>query len=433
MSRSALVLVVDRLHLNYLGCFGNSWIVTPAVDGLAWQGVCWDQVVLDHTSLAELFTSWLSGTHALQRSGLPASGPWLLEQLRERGVPAVLATDEQELLAHPWSEAWDEVLELPPAPAADACAPALEQTHLAQAMAVVVEQLQRLSGPFLYWVHLGSLGRVWDAPLEFRNRYVEAEEELPPPESARVPGHVFTEEPDPDQILGLRRAYAGQVTLWDQCLAGLLAALESHGAWPDTMLLLLSARGFSTGLHRLFGWPLEGQPEPPWSELVHVPYLMAFGSRLAQAWRSGQLVQPPDVAPTLAAWWECSAPPGLWGRDLLAVVRQEGWDAPRQLAPVATPAAAAAVRTPAWHLYDEQPPTEEPRLPEDELWVPEPLPTAHLFRKPDDRWEVNDVADRLPEVVARLRHLGWHWRRLAPQAAWHELPELDEVLLHGVE
>ncbi len=433
MSPNALVLVVDRLHLNYLGCFGNSWILTPAVDRLAWQGTCLDQVVLDHTSLSELYTSWLSGTHYFQRSGGLAPQPWLLEQLQRRGVQTLLAADQPEVLSHPWSEHWQQQLELPPAPAADSCAPGLEQTHLAQALAVVAEQLQRLRGPFLFWVHLGSLGQVWDAPLEFRNRYVEDEEELPPPPDARVPGHVFTEEPDPDQLLGLRRAYAGQVTLWDQCLGGLLAALEAHPGWHDTMLVVASARGFSTGLHRLFGWPLEGQPEPPWSELVHVPYLLVFGSALAQAWRYPHLVQPPDLAPTLAAWWEVAIPPGLWGRDLLQLLRTEQDPQPRPLAPLGTPGPAWAVRTPAWHLYEEEALEEEPRLPEDELWVPEPLPAAHLFRKPDDRWEINDVADRLPDVVARLRHRFWHWRRLAPEARWHELPPLEEVLVQGLE
>ena len=39
---NAIVLVLDSLHLGYLGCYGNQWISTPNLDRLAARGVVFD-------------------------------------------------------------------------------------------------------------------------------------------------------------------------------------------------------------------------------------------------------------------------------------------------------------------------------------------------------------------------------------------------------
>jgi len=54
-------------------------------------------------------------------------------------------------------------------------------------------------------------------------------------------------------------------------------------------------------------------------------------------------------------------------------------------------------------------------------------PADQLFAKPDDLWEVNDIADRCPEVVERLRHV-----YDAAVRGKHVKP-LDEILLSGVD
>jgi hypothetical protein len=51
-----------------------------------------------------------------------------------------------------------------------------------------------------------------------------------------------------------------------------------------------------------------------------------------------------------------------------------------------------AIRTPAWHLRISQSPSVQD----------EQAATDRLYTKPDDRWEMNDVANRCPEIVEQL-------------------------------
>ena len=60
-----------------------------------------------------------------------------------------------------------------------------------------------------------------------------------------VPDRALDEDADPDELFALRRAYAGQITLLDTCLAGLLEALDEHPAGQRTAVLLTGA-GIST-------------------------------------------------------------------------------------------------------------------------------------------------------------------------------------------
>src|SRR5258707_14651664 len=46
-SMKVLVITVRGWHLGYLGCYGNGWISTPALDRLAAEGIVFDQHLAD--------------------------------------------------------------------------------------------------------------------------------------------------------------------------------------------------------------------------------------------------------------------------------------------------------------------------------------------------------------------------------------------------
>ena len=88
-----------------------------------------------------------------------------------------------------------------------------------------------------------GLAAPWDAPLEFRNRYAE-EEDPEPPKFVQVPDYRLADDYDPDELLGITHAYAGQVSLWDLCLGAFLDHLAESGLVARTQLTLLSAPVF---------------------------------------------------------------------------------------------------------------------------------------------------------------------------------------------
>ena len=120
--------------------------------------------------------------------------------LSEAGVTTTLMTDEWTVAEHPLAYQFDATVELDP-PEDGQVAEEIAQTHLARCFAQAIDWLDSARGPFLLWCHLGGMGRLWDAPLEFRRRYCE-QDDPEPPESEEVPCRMLEEDYDPDLLLG---------------------------------------------------------------------------------------------------------------------------------------------------------------------------------------------------------------------------------------
>lgn len=82
---------------------------------------------------------------------------------------------------------------------------------------------------------------------------------------------------------------------------------------------------------------------------------------------------------------------------------------------VSTLGASRSIRTPAWFLRQSD--TEAPEL----------------FAKPDDHWEVNEVAARGGEVVEELIAARQAYESLAAAGRLAELPPLQESLLRRTD
>jgi arylsulfatase A-like enzyme len=82
LSMKVLLLLTNRLHLAYLGCYGNQWLSTPAIDRMAAEGIVFDNHFVDRSSTMSAFPSAI---------------------FRKRGInQAILATDQKP------DEAWIE-------------------------------------------------------------------------------------------------------------------------------------------------------------------------------------------------------------------------------------------------------------------------------------------------------------------------------------
>jgi len=404
---NAICLVIDRLHAGFLGAYGNSWISTPAFDRLACESFVFDQALIDSPNLAPLYRGYWQGCHAMGPAEAAERRPSLAEALDDAGAHTALLTDERLVAEHAAAVDFDELIELDPPwepqPAGD-----LESTHLAKCFAEAVSWLGRAEGPFLLWCHFGGLGTAWDAPAEFRGRYWE-EGDPEPPEGAEVPDRLLAEDYDPDELLAAVQAYAGQVTLLDTCLGALDEDLAETGLKPQTLLVVTSPRGLPLGEHRRLGHA-DGAL---YGELVQVPLLIRMPGGLGAAARSQSLVGPADLWATLLDVWGTVDPPASpTGQSLVPLVREQGGLARDRVCLVGE-RGQRAIRTPAWYLRKAA--------------------EAELFAKPDDRWEVNDVADRCMEVVECLEDAIEQYAQAVQSGSTAELPPLDDVLREGLE
>jgi arylsulfatase A-like enzyme len=404
---NAICLVVDRLHAGYVGAYGNSWIETPSLDRLASRAFLFDQALVDSPELELLYRSYWHGWHALGGAAAE-SRPTLAKLLHEAGVTTVLVSDEPQVTRHPLARDFDELIEIRPPTGPQTIASKVEQTHFGQCFVRIIDRLESAQGPFLLWCHLGGLGTTWDAPLGFRQAYWD-EGDPPPPETADVPDRTLPAKYDPDELLGVTQAYCGQVTLLDTCLGAFLDFFDSLPISSETLLTLTSTRGFPLGEHGRIG-PCDGAL---FGETVHVPWMMQLPDGAGAAVRSQALVEPADLwATLLESWGVGPAPHSPTGASIMPLVRQEAATLRDRLC-TAGRDAQRAIRTPAWYLRADLAP--------------------ELFTKPDDRWEMNNVASRCRDVVERLQAALTEYELALLASRVFDLPPLDDLLVNGIE
>jgi arylsulfatase A-like enzyme len=388
----ALVVVARGLQVGALGCYGNQWIDTPALDGLAAGGIVFDQHFADHADPAGARRAWRSGRYHLPSLSSPESvtDPDLLVVLRAKGIHTCLIIDDSLPSPTGFEVGWDEVVRVT---AMDEATP-LEATL--EAAGAVLERLEKRDD-WLLWIDLATPLSPWNVPDEFRQPYFaeEADEEVEEDESEKseplTPLHDVecgTINPDDDPLyLSLQTSYAAAVTYLDAGIGQLLEALDGVQGGDDVILLFTSDVGQSLGEHGVVG------PVCAWlhEEVVHLPLLMRLPGATSGR-RVSALTQAVDVPVTLADWFKTPLA-DVHGVSLLPLARGET-EAIRPYACAGRQVGDAieyALRTPDWAFL-----LPVHRGADDLDRAPQ------LYVKPDDRWEVNDVAQHHLEMVEQF-------------------------------
>lgn len=387
-----ICLAIDALHIGMMGCYGSDSVPTPAIDRLASESFVFDQYLLDSPHPARVYRSLWQGAHALSKT---SSGASLAELFAAGDWQTTLVSDDSNLFENVPRAGFRKVKLLPAA--ADRSAASVSETGFAQFFEAAVDAIAEIEGPELLWLHSRGMTSPWDAPYSFRDELVEDEDEPPPPTMSTVPTIADSEALDPDELLGIRRAYGGQVKLFDECLAAFLDVFESSGLAENTLLVLLGVRGFSLGEHATIGHYGTRLHE----ELIHVPCLMHFPDALGADERSSEIIQPCDLGATLLDWGRHDGVPSH-GQSLMPLLRGDRLTVRDRACTVAYDPllqggmpSELAIRTKYWHLrLDMRAPSTE----EDSLAV-----QPSLYVKPDDRWEQNEISSRCADQVEALR------------------------------
>lgn len=423
---NAICLVVDGLQAAFLGPYGNSWVTTPACNRLAADGFLFDQTLVDSPRIESICRSLWTGVHALVKPVF-VRGPGVVARLSSAGINTQLITDDRLVAEHPLAASFREQMYLRPTtrphgPAGRATED-INRTELAVFFAEVVELLAKLREPFLLWIHSRGMTGAWDAPWPIRETYLdpldaESESDVearladvrePPRRSLRGA------EIDPDELHLLRMAYAAQVTLFDICLGALVQAVEEAPSGQRTLLAVLGARGYPLGQHGEIGFlhPLLHE------ELIHVPWLLRLGGPCTGCDRSSALTQPADLPATLLDWFGVGsaqfAPRPSRGSSVLPLVHAEPSAQQRDRLLISDEVYTQAIRTSRWYLIREAGENET-------------SPKLRLFVKPDDRWEMNEVSNRAPEVAANLAAVLDQVEMAIVEDRDENLPALDSML-----
>lgn len=262
----------------------------------------------------------------------------------------------------------------------------------------------------MIWVHSRGLRHVWDAPIEMRQRFTDPEDP-PPPSDACVPEIVIDKNTDPDEVVGWSQVAAAQVAVVDRALEILLTTIEGRSDANSWSSMLLSLGGVPLGEHGRLGW---GDPQMHGEEMSCLA-IVRPAEWLALGQRRAELCQLPDIMPTWLEAMEIHTPLPTtgWGRSLLGMgpfTAPFQWPAYFQLAFAVHSTGAHWIRTPAWSSL----------LQSDEK--------RELYVKPDDRWEMSDVASRRRDVVEQMQELANTFVRCLASNRREDLPQLADEL-----
>jgi arylsulfatase A-like enzyme len=482
---NVIVIVCNGLHLGFLGAYGNSWIETPNLDRLATEGVVFDHHFPENLTTLPTRRSWWTGRYGFPD---PESG-WtalrhdeviLPDLLWNQGVSSTLISDVPLLrdAGQGFGRGWDEVIWVrgqgydPLVPPNDPrtrrikveSEPGLklpdtddpdydlwkgrweqllrnravlktdveENTGVARTVRAAIDWLDRRQAdpsPFLLWLDLFSPHGPWDPPQPYRDQYAAAE---PDEFEAGEEGDLVDEDDDStleevrvlidvpagavgdvlseEELLRLRRTYAGTVTLVDRWLGELFDSLRASGRYEDTLVVFTSDQGEPLGEHgfvrRFRPWLYE--------ELIHTPLIVRMPKGEQGGSRRQAIVQTVDLLPTILSALGLPPNDNVHGHDLLPLIRGEAAKI-RDYACLGMDVEEFAIRTHLWHLIvpiEVDP--DEPRKPE-------------LYRKPEDRWDQNDVAAENPDVADQLELTLRRFVEAIARDAIDELPSLRDA------
>ncbi|HZP39884.1 MAG TPA: sulfatase [Candidatus Binatia bacterium] len=331
---NVLVLLVDTLRADRLGCYGAQPSPSPTVDRLAAGALVFDQAIAQAPwtmpSVASILTGLPPASHGVvgafsaddvmqNDEGRASFLPWAIETLPERAEEAGITTvgvTSNALVSRAtnYSQGFETWLEF-------GMDPNFAEGERNWATA------RDVNDTFVRWLRANGRHRFF-AYLH----YMDVHDPYTPPPALRPPPppgirpqlaqgdltgiarevNIGKAPPlSPPEVAYLRALYDAEIAYWDGELARLLAALADAGVADRTIVVVTADHGEEFQEHGRLRHRIH-----LYEESIHVP-LLVHGPGIAPG-RVDRLAQGVDLFPTIAALLGLPAPRGLPGENLLA-------------------------------------------------------------------------------------------------------------------
>jgi choline-sulfatase len=270
---SVILITVDTLRADHVGCYGAQMVKTPTLDGLAHDGIVFDrafsQVPLTWPSHAVILT----GTYPFQNGVQDFTGQPLAPQFRsvaqafKQAGYATGAVVSAFVLDRSWGLArgfdfYDDAFSASTFEAKDA---GLVDRRAGESVAHAIAWLKKTPHrPFFLWLHLYDPHSPYDPPEPYRSEY-------------------------------RTHLYDGEIAYADHELGNLIAWLKQNHLYDSSLIVALSDHGESLGEH--------GEDEHGffvYNSTLHVPLIVKppVGKAFPPRHRE-QPVETAAVSPTL--------------------------------------------------------------------------------------------------------------------------------------
>jgi arylsulfatase A-like enzyme len=398
-----LLISIDALRADHLGCYGYDRDTSPFLDTLAARGIRFSHAFVNTHGTPPSHTTMLSSLYQeSHRVGVPGENPsdadmalptevdLLQEVLRNRGWRTVAVTGGGFLKGE---FGFDRGFDLFVGHRQD-----VEQG--AARLVKLIEQNLATGQPVFAFFHTYQVHTPYRPPPAYDGLFGDYSSDVEVTGKALVKIQAdAAAHLEPGDFDYLMVQYDRDIRYTDDTLRKLLGQLDELGFLDRALVVVTSDHGEEFGDHG--GLLHRGSL---YEELLRVP-LIVRGSGLPSGVVESRLASTVDIAPTILAAVGLEPPPSMEGRDLFAQQPLE-WSQQRVFSQYGTQ--IYSLRTPRWKLIEY--PDRDHHL---------------LFDLTHDPNETRDVAARHPERADRLRHELEQWRS--------ERPRLESLTSPSVE
>lgn len=348
---NVILVVIDTLRADHLGCFGYERATSPRIDRAAAEGVLFTRAISQASwttpATASLLTAQFPSTHGANgdKRGLPEEAVLLSEVLHDAGyATAGFSANPHVSAGYGFVQGWDQFWLVPVVRGLRLTVlfSALQRLNRlvdpdAGLMAALMRRVTRtrnatrdvrlntaiaswLDGrppePFFLYAHYMSAHRPFDPPAPYDRAFTTGAAgptDYPPEVTPFEPGRPLPEAARRELVA----RYDGAVLHADHVVGELLDMLAARGLLDRALLVLTADHGEEFYDHEAWG---HGQSL--YQELLHVPLVLRQPGRLPAGRRVSDVVMTVDVMPTILELAGVPVPSGLAGRSLRPLLEE---------------------------------------------------------------------------------------------------------------
>jgi len=291
-----VLITVDTLRADRLGCYGFSRIKTPAIDSFAQQGVTFERCIAQTPLTLPSHTSLMTGTfptfNGVRDNGgflVPEELNTLAELFKGKGYETA-AFVASYVLDSKWGldQGFDHYFDNFDLSKFKTISLGRVQRRGDEVIEQVLPWLEEhQKNKFFTWVHLYDPHTPYEPPSPYKEQY---------------PG----------------KPYLGEIAYTDSLMSQLLQHLQENQLMENTILIFASDHGESLGEHKetTHGFFV-------YQEGIHVPLIFVTPFQKLRGIKCSSVVSLADVMPTILDWAEIDIPPEVQGTSLLPLFRKD--------------------------------------------------------------------------------------------------------------
>ncbi|HXE90162.1 MAG TPA: sulfatase-like hydrolase/transferase [Terriglobales bacterium] len=292
-----VLITIDTLRADHVGCYGYGRAQTPALDRLCRDGIRFSQAFtpspITNTSHASILTGLLPSTHGVTDFGVPlgaAHATWA-QMLKQRGyrtaafIGAVIL--DSSSLAPGLDRGFDFYDNFPNLPKSAPRWGRVERRGMDVVERAIEWMGRNRSGPRFLWVHLFDPHDPYEPPAPYDQLYKNS-------------------------------PYDGEIAYADAALGRLLTYLDRQARYRSSLVVVVGDHGEGLGEH---GEETHGIFL--YDSTLHVPLIVKLPGAARAGTVNNNQVRTIDILPTVLAQLQLPIPKELQGRSLTPSLKGE--------------------------------------------------------------------------------------------------------------